>query len=185
MNTGAAIKEAVLFLQCVHQDLFALVQELDLLFERQGYASVQVNRITDDLGNGSRPEKWVLRNVFRLYAPAGEARPQDVVGILIKLAPEETREAMLLTAAVRYPDASGLSGTEIWDAWMDSSRIFRAYADVAGVSRPTPDERQQGFFPGSSDANVFFVPLADLQDSETVRSKVVTPALSLLRDMRT
>lgn len=177
---GQSVKQAVLFLEQIFSDVYSLVRSLDGTMVERGWQSLEPNRITRDLGNGLNAQHWVLNTLYRLYAPAKGEYPDRALAVEIQFTPEDHDEAMILVAAVRLPKDARQSRAGVMSVWADSRHVFRFLAGTQGPREINEELRKEGFFDGAEEVKAFLVPLCELSDAETVRRRLVEPALALL-----
>jgi hypothetical protein len=181
MTGSEAVVQAMRFLRQVHRDVAAMLESVDADLTSRGWErAMRGQKISTDLSNGTSPDGWALNYATRTYSPkaspdAAGAGPKRVVAFMVSLHPDHHDQAIALTvgASVR----TTLTGDALWYAWKDA-RPLLAYLREHPVGGPLPPKvLREGFLADAVEGSAFMTSLMELADMETVRKRLLEPAL--------
>lgn len=179
ITLGQSICQAVRFLEGIHRDAFTLLTTLDELMQKEGWYSTEKGKVSDDLSNALTADKWVIKSLYRIFAPQRRVTNTDrAVAIHVEFDPPNAYdEPLCLLIAARFPTPT--SYDDIWNHWdrSGSERVLRYLAVNKGVQALDQQLLHQDFLPQANKAAAFCVPLCDLDGINAVKDKIVTPLL--------
>jgi hypothetical protein len=177
---GAAVREATVFLDRVHEELWELIRSLDTLMAAQRWSPPDTTAVTHGLGNGLGANSWVVRTIWRVYAPAKEMKADRLQRLSIcefALAPPEHTEALCICVSAQFAKPSSFA--EFWDNWDWSvPSPFGTLPTSANRQQIPPEVLDQVFSAGGVQARGTVLPLASIRNEEGLITSVVPNLLA-------
>lgn len=180
LTLSKAIRQATVFLEQVHEDVYSLLTSLVDMLGRDGWCVAYNGRVSWDLGCKLESDWWVLPDAWLLFLPQAckDMNSDRFIAVACHFTQLEGTihdYATFTASAIRCPNK--LSADALWYDWEPHAEVYSAcLGKNAFVALPLSKFTRKLRL--EAKASTIMLPLSDLTEANALRTKIVEPLLA-------